>query len=520
MYLQTSKAKEKRKMFEYSFSGGLQSEYNGTGKKIIKMNNISPATYPSLSPKDPYYTWNIGNNITSLGVIDGKVYFTRGLNFYFDGQLVGSLLRGKKHFLNYKNQVLIFPDNMFYDVESKTFGSLQISVDTTLKFVNSSLGINAIKSASSSIKLTDSFYAGQGILISGTGNTIIDGYHYITGVDKTNGILYFKNYEFGSADISDKSCSITNEIPIMDSVCICQDRIWGVAKNKVYASKVGDPRAFCAFGKEGTDSVVCEYHDTDGFVFCMEYCGYPLIFSKSGIFKVYGDAAGNYELECICNSGGIDKNDISSVAEVNGEVLYLSYGEVMRFTGGKCQRVSSFPYERMVSGVGGVDGGIYFLSCNDEYIENRFFVYDTSKDVWFEYEGVWINKILRVNDALYGLSYDKAYLLNIPSKYPTDTEHEGRVNSFVEFDDAFDFTESFYPDKIIVRGLTGIGGTLSFEILYDNDLIWQKVGEIEERFNGMYKIGIPQRKCSSFKFRVNGVGYYCIKNLCVECVVG
>ena len=151
---------------------------------------------------------------------------------------------------------------------------------------------------------------------------------------------------------------------------------------------------------------------------------------------------------------------------------------------------------------------------------SRFFVYDTRKDVWFEYEGVWINKILRVNDALYGLSYDKAYLLNIPSKYPTDTEHEGRVNSFVEFDDTFDFTESFYPDKINVRGLTGIGGTLSFEILYDNDLIWQKVGEIEERFNGMYKIGIPQRKCSSFKFRVNGVGYYCIKNLCVECVVG
>ena len=520
MYLQTTKANEKRKLFEYLFSDGLGNEYNTSGRRIISMKNISHLTHPSLAPKDPYYTWNIEGNIQSLGVIDGKVYYTRGQNFYFDGVSVGEVLRGKKQFLNFKNQVLIFPDNMFYDVESNTFGNLQTSVDTTLKFINTSLGINSIKSASSSVKLTDSFYEGQGILISGTGNKSVDGYHYITGVDKTNGILYFKNYEFGSADISDTPCVIYNEIPVMDSVCICQNRIWGVAGNKVYASKTGDPRAFCAFGKDGSDSFVCEHHDTDGFVFCMEYNGYPLIFSKSAIYKVYGDAAGNYELESICNRGGIDKNDILSVAQVDGEVFYLSYGEVVKFTGGKSERVASFPYKRMVNGVGCADRGAYYLSCNDENAENRLFVYNTQKDVWYEHEGVWINKTVRVNDALYGLSANKAYLLNIPSKYPTDTEHEGRVYSSVEFDDAFDLTENLYPDRIIVRGYTGTGGTLSFEILYDGDMIWQKIGEITDGFYGVYTLPISHRKCSSFKLRVNGLGYYCIKNLCVECVVG
>ena len=520
MYLQTTKAKEKRKRFEYDFADGLLNEFNSSGKRVVAMKNISHRAHPSISPREPYYTWDIQNSITSIGVINGKVYYTRGLNFYFDGALVGSVSRGKKQFLNYNNQVLIFPDNMYYDIESKALGNLQTVVDTTVKFVNSSLGVNAIKSASVGVKLTDSFYEGQGILISGSGNSIVDGYHYITGVDTANGVLYFKNYEFGSADISDLSCTLTNEIPVMDSACICQNRIWGVCGNKVYASKVGDPKAFCAYGREDSDSFVCEYHDTEGFVFCMEYCGYPLIFSKSGIFKVYGDAAGNYELEGICNSGGIDKNDVMSVAEVNGEVYYLSYGEVMRFTGAKCERVSSFPFERMTDGVGGADGGVYYLSCNDENIINRLFVYDSRKDVWYEHEGVWISKIVRVGDSLYGLSYNKAYLLNIPSKYPTDVEHEGRVSSYVEFDDAFDFTDNLYPDKIIVRGETGIGGNLSFDILYDNDLIWQRVGEINEEFHSLYKLDIPQRKCSSFKLRVNGLGHYCIKNLCVECAVG
>ena len=174
----------------------------------------------------------------------------------------------------------------------------------------------------------------------------------------------------------------------------------------------------------------------------------------------------------------------------------------------------------MVNGVGCADIGAYYLSCNDENAENRLFVYNTQKDVWYEHEGVWINKTVRVNDALYGLSANKAYLLNIPSKYPTDTEHEGRVYSSVEFDDAFDLTENLYPDRIIVRGYTGTGGTLSFEILYDGDMIWQKIGEITDGFYGVYTLPISHRKCSSFKLRVNGLGYYCIKNLCVECVVG
>ena len=519
MYLQSINAKEKRKIFDFALSDGLVSKYGVKGREAISMMNITPKAHPCISPRDPYYVWNISNSITSIGIIDGKAYYTRGLNLYFDGQLIGSVQRGKKQFLNYKNQVLIFPDNMYYDMESNTLGNLQNSVDITVKFINSSLGVNAIKSAVSSQKLTDSFYEGQGILISGTGNKSVDGYHYITGVDKDSGVLYFKNYEFGSSDISDISCNIKNEIPVMDSVCICQDRIWGVAGNKVYASRVGDARAFCAFGGKDTDSFVCENHDADGFVFCMEYNGYPLVFSKSGIYRVYGHAAGNYELERICNRGGIDKNDILSISELDGEVYYLSYGRVMKFTGGKAEYISSFPYERMTGGAGGSCGGVYYLSCNDENSDNRLFVYDTKNDVWYENKGVWINKMLRVEDSLYGLSYSNAYLLNIPQKYPTDTEHEGRVESFIEFDDAFELSDNLYPDKIIIRGEIGVGGELSFEMLYDNELIRQKVGEVKEEFHGIYKLDIPQKKCSSFKLRVNGLGYYCIKNLCVECVV-
>ena len=197
MRLQEYNGKRKTKIFEYDITGGLRSICNTSGRRVVQMENLSHNSYPCISPRKPFHMWDINNTIESFGSIDNHIYYTRDNYWYCDGVISGTATSGDKNFLNFNSRVLMFPDKKSLDPEECDVKPLVVTKTVTLVFINSELGINAIKNSLSSINLTDHYYAGQGILISGSGNRIVDGYHYITGVDKANGVLYFKDLETG-----------------------------------------------------------------------------------------------------------------------------------------------------------------------------------------------------------------------------------------------------------------------------------------------------------------------------------
>ena len=519
MYLEEYKYKAKKKIFEYDISRGLESANNTYGRCVISMNNISPKAYPCISPRSPYYIWDVSHSVKSIGSIDGKIYYTQGTSFYYDGKIIGEVSSEEKNFLNFGQTVLIFPDNKCFDTKTGELTSLVSSVKVKVTFINSDLGVHAIKSDNSAINLATTFYAGQGILISGSGNDMIDGYHYIRAVDRNGGVLYFSNYEFGSADIPSYSCTISNEIPPMDSVCLCQNRVWGVKGRNVYASKVGDPKSFCAYNMNEQCSYKAEYFDTDGFTHIAEYGGSPVIFSDSAVYKVYGNNADNYELDIICRGGGILLDDVFSMAEMDGELYYMSHGVPMRFTGAKAVAVQNFPYKNLRKACGAARKGNYYISCTDENRENKFLVYNTDTGFWYEQNDLWISKMITYNNALYGISTIGAYLLDYEGDVSGDGEYEGRVESQFELDDVFSFGQTLCPERIIVRANVYIGGELNVEILYDRELLWHSVGGISGDGDGIVEIALPKRKCNSFKLKFKCKGDYCIKNIAVECCV-
>ncbi len=522
MYLQETNSKEKRKIFEYSFADGLVSADSTEGKKIVAMQNIAPISYPSLSPRDPYFMWDIDTPISSIGILDDKVYYAdENGGFYYDGAKKGTLTVGRKKFLNFNGEIIIFPDAKRYDPVSGTLSDLQKNDAVNITFINSSLGVNAIKSASSLLKLTDHFHAGQGVYMVGDASKdVIDGYHYIIGVDEEQGILYFNNYEFGSADIATCNCGIYNEVPKLSCACIVQNRVWGVLGNKVYASSVGDATSFCAFGGNDNDSFVCEYHDTEGFTACIEYGGYPVIFSNNKIYRVYGDNSNAYQLEKICNNGGILKRDIDSIAVIAGDVFYLSSGDIMRFSGNKSERIAKCPYKYLVRGYGMADKSIYYLACHDGDDNDRFLMYDVYNKAFYEQKPRMMNNMLKIGDMLYGLSPTTAYLMTTPESVPSGSEYEGFVESSFEISDTYDVSNVLYPARIYVRGYFGLGASLTFEISYDGDSTWQTVGTIKGEKYGIRSLSIYPRKCMLYRLRVKGKGYYCIKNMSCECILG
>ena len=61
------------------------------------------------------------------------------------------------------------------------------------------------------------------------------------------------------------------------------------------------------------------------------------------------------------------------------------------------------------------------------------------------------------------------------------------------------------------------GSELSVEIKHDGDAIWRHVDSVVGNKEGIVYISIPPKRCSSFKLKFTGKGYYCIKNIAVEC---
>lgn len=517
MKIEEYSGNKKRKVLDFDISSGLSSGRNISGRKIVSMENISPRAYPCVEPRRPYFVWEMEKAIDSIGAIDGVVYYNRSTIFYYGGHLSGGVTTGKKTYLNFNSNVLVFPDKQIFDTKKEKMSDLVSEKTFVAKFMSTDLGVNVIGCASGNVILTNYFYAGQGILISGSGNSIVDGYHYITGVDKENDFLYFNNYEFGSAPIDMCTCTVSNEIPDMDSVCICQNRVWGVKGNKVYASKEGDPKAFCAFNRREDASYVGEVLDADNFTHIMEYNGSPLIFSESSIYRVYGDNADNYDIDVVSRGGGMLLSDAGSVAETHGEIYYVSHGRVVKFTGVKSVPVDSCPYSSIKSACGAAMDGVYYLSFTDQYVENFFLSYDTVSDTWYRQNELWIKNMATVNGALYGFSNIFVYLIDSGVEDPMDGDYEGKVESYIELDDAFYMGHSLCPENVLLRADMDVNCTMKVKIAYDGALLWKTVGEISGEKHGVIKLVLPQKRCDSFKLRIEGDGNYCLKNVAVEC---
>lgn len=515
MYLYDAKNKEKRRVFEYKLDGGLTNKSSDVSK-IISMNNILNDNNGYISPREPFYVWDTENTLSSLGVINKKVYYASENKFYFDNKEIGYVSYARKQFINFKNNVLIFPDNKYYDTENNTFSTLQRSLNCKVNFILTDLGVNAIVSADSAVNLASTFKGGEGILIkSSTGNSQIDGYHYITGVDKSLGRLYFKNYEFGSSAISSCSCIIYNEVPKMSATALIGNRVFGVYKNKIYASKEGMPDTFCAFvGNDGSFLYECPYEEN--FTYCMEYKGYPLIFSSSAIYRIYGDGRDNFKLECVCG-GGVDASDILSIAEIDGDVYYMSHGFLRRFSGGKSYKIDNIPYVGLIGAAGGECNGKYYLSAYDKNYVNRFFVYDTSSMSWYENSSLMISFFVKIDTKLYGISYSNAYLIGGYDEY-VDGDGEGLIESYIELDDVWSNVDEIYPSRVLLRCYLQNGTNLKLEISYDGGK-YERISDVSGEKYGMLTFNIPPKKCRICRLKIYGKGYFILKNLYLECII-
>ncbi len=136
--LQTRKYKR-----EISNFGGLNTTNNYYEGEIKECSGISHRNFPFLT--QPFSLVNDGFYKSPQGIaFSEKECIADGGVFYYGGEKVGNVAPGDKEIVVMGNMILIFPDKLCYNTETKVFESLEaeyIFEDTTVSFSTNSISV-------------------------------------------------------------------------------------------------------------------------------------------------------------------------------------------------------------------------------------------------------------------------------------------------------------------------------------------------------------------------------------------
>lgn len=122
-YMKTDTVKSKKQII--SFYGINYSQYTKEGE-LLESYGLSSSKFPCLSQRDGRKTVQTYQNPSAL-YARGKLCVIDGTDFIYGDEVVGHVSEGEKHIATINTKIVIFPDKLFYDTDSETFGSLESS---------------------------------------------------------------------------------------------------------------------------------------------------------------------------------------------------------------------------------------------------------------------------------------------------------------------------------------------------------------------------------------------------------
>lgn len=247
------------------------------------------------------------------------------------------------------------------------------------------------------------------------GNISID--THMTSYDTTNG----RWMEFADpiSELNGKSITIQRvdeDEPDLEYICTHNNRLWGVANNKIYASAWGDPTVFSTETQTQVDPWSSEVAEDGEWTGIVSYSGTLLAFKEHIMYKVIGTLPENYTVYTYHVEG--IKRGCHKSAVIIGEVLYyLGPNGVYAYTGSVPERISGNFGTRVYSdGVGGTDGLRYYLSAR-RGSEWDLHVLDVEKGIWLREDDTEIIDFARSDRPV------------VASKMTAQAEIACRVNS-------------------------------------------------------------------------------------------
>lgn len=341
---------------------GLDAPFGG-GKTLVDGTNLSPrrGSMPASRLPRRGYVQGYGSG-TPHGMVffDGMLIFARGSTIYAttDGSTVFVLTQASdtyKSFVIFGDRLYIYPDKLYMEKDS-----MPKSLDLyTGAIRNVTFRDNTINLPVGSSWADYGFEAGDSVKVENndSSSSAPEGYYHIRKIQ--GGVATLSQ---GFAEACTGTVRFRREVPDLTACCVCGDRVYGIAGNKIHVSAAGSATDFYSDPTVNGNHAATLTSDAEGdFTALSPWQGYVICFKSDRICKLLGSRADSFTLQDR-QGVGVPAVMSNTLCEVGDALYYASLGGVWRYRGQEPEWICSFGGATAKNGCGGTDGRAYYLS--------------------------------------------------------------------------------------------------------------------------------------------------------------
>lgn len=532
--------------------------------EFYNTHNLTTDYYPMLANRKPRSATDIVQT-EPQGIIakDSLAYIDNGTLYYnHTATGVTGLTPGEKKLVSMGAYIIIFPDKVYYNTEkANDYGSMEASfsysgqvsyqlcdmdgkvypeqsqtkpaepndgelwIDTDNKELKKYSASNGVWISIPQVytKITfdtvmtelKGFSDYDGVQISGMNYADLNGSKilYKVGNDGTTanyvvtvGILDEKLMQIPHADIT-----IKRQVPAMDYVCECQNRLWGCFfgndgtqnLNEIYCCTLGDFKNWEQYLGVSTDSWRASVGSDGKWTGAINFLGYPTFFKEDRIHTVSVSAYGAHQI-ADTPARGVQDGSSKSLQVVNETLYYKSRTDVCAYQGGFPESVSAaLGDEKYYKAVSGSFGDKYYISMADSEGKRHFFCFDIGKGLWMEEDELDAVQFARLDDSLYCLTADGSIVDINGSDGETEDVTDWSAETGII---GYEYPDKKYISRFNIRLKMGKGASAELYLEYDSSGVWERNGTIRLRNVGTVTLPVRPRRCDHMRLKLAGHG--------------
>ena len=497
-YLQETSAPSKK--YTVSFRGINYGEGYQDGE-LSECTNLSTERYPCISQRAKRVKMGEYEAPQTIHAKEGLLVIDK-TNVFYNDKKVGEVTEGRKQTATIGNYVVIFPDKMYYNVATDTFGSMEETYTAS-----------GLVFTSNSITTTGEFKFRDGDAVEISGCVVKENNKTPVIQSITSTTLTFKDNTF-TATTEEGEVTIKRSIPDLDYICESNYRLWGTNGNTIFSSKFSDPFNFSVFENLSSDSYNIDVGSDGPFTGCIPYSSHICFFKENTLHKLYGTKPSNFQI-VTANIYGVQKGCERSMHIVNEQLLYKGVDGVYAYTGGVPELISSkFGTVRYSDAVATCDGERYYISMKhgDEW---GMFVYDVIKNIWLREDDTHALDMAFYNGYVYFIDESGALYKIDRTAGREDIEWSA---TFCPFNETVNDKKGY--SKFHMRIDMTAGAWLAVDVKADYDRQWKEVFKTHQSRDKTISVPIIPTRCDSVSVRVRGKGECTIKAFIREFTTG
>lgn len=347
----------------------------------------------------------------------------------------------------------------------------------------------------------------------------------ITG-DTEMTIFRFSDYCFKIPNeensYTEHNVRIVRQVPEMDFLFACENRLWGAKGKTIYASKMGDPTNWYFFDGLSIDSWSIELQNGE------EILGgwgdyYPHFLRSDGMTIVYGTTPQGYQCADKHAVPGLKRGEEESIALAGAYTLWLSREGMVLYGNDGFEILKDTFRDWDLNTVRAVSAGqkAYFNcwvrknhSLSETY--HKIFCFDARTALWEIQSGSGCTEMAYYDGVLYGLhpsddTSEKSLVFTLAGESDETTLYESNVQSYVEFGDVYCGSENRKASNLLLlRVEVEPSAELQIRIRYDSTGTYELLKKIPGGTAGAkkhtYDIPILPRRCDHYRIRLDGMG--------------